>query len=376
MLLALILSVCTFAVTNFFNRVKSKRVKRDRTESVALVVLAEMSDLIDALWILRALRSSYPETKVAVVTAPAYRSLVKGEGAEFIACPARGVRGLWRAASALRRGGYRSLADLQGSVRTFMLRVVVAVRTFFGSRTRVVDRARQSRKMMTRKFRKVLLPNTFSTERYRLTLERLGFKNLVLPVNPVGSVERDFYIPEQLTSVLGEKSGVWVGYAPFADTRGKMFPTSTSDKLVALLVERFERVVIFGGGDMERLFAEGVAEKYGPKVVPAVGILSPYEEMKLMGAVDLIISPDNPSLHLASLAGTPVLSIWGSTHPFAGGAGYGQNPEWQLQLDLPCRPCAVRGERGCIFGDRRCINGITPEMVAERAEQIVRELAN
>lgn len=355
---------------------KSKRVKKNPTESVALVVLAEMSDLIDALWILRALRKSYPETKVAIVTAPAYRSLVEGEGAEFIACPARGVSGLWRAASALRRGGYRSLADLQGSVRTFMLRVALMLRTFFGSKTRVVDKARQSRKMMTRKFRKVLLPNAFSTERYRLTLEKLGFANLMLPENPIGSFKRENAVPEQLAPALGEKSGAWVGYAPFADTRGKMFPTTTSDKLVALLVERFERVVIFGGGDMERLFAEGVAQKYGPKVVPAVGVLSPYEEMKLMGAVDLLISPDSPSLHLASLAGTPVLSIWGSTHPFAGGAGYGQNPEWQLQLDLPCRPCAVRGERGCIFGDRRCISGITPEMVVERAEQILQELGN
>ena len=353
---------------------KSKRVKREPAASVALVVLAEMSDLIDALWILRALREGYPECKVAIVTAPAYRSLVEGEGVEFIPCPARGVAGLWRAVCALRRGGYVALADLQGSVRTFMLRVSFMLRTLFNGKTAVADKERRSRKMLTRKFRKVLLPNAFNTERYRMALERLGLTSLSLPENPIGSPKRDCVVPEQLAQVLGEKSGVWVGYAPFADTRGKMFPTTTSDRLVSLLVERFDRVVIFGGGDMERLFAEGVAQKYGPKVVPAVGILTPYEEVKLMMAVDLIISTDSPSLHLASLAATPVLAIWGSTHPFAGGAGYGQNPEWQLQLDLPCRPCAVRGERGCIFGDRRCINDITPEMVVERAEKILQEL--
>ena len=143
---------------------------------------------------------------------------------------------------------------------------------------------------------------------------------------------------------------------------------------MALLAERFERVVIFGGGAMERQFAEGVAYKYGPKVVPAVGMLSPYDEMQLMRSLDLLISPDSPSLHLASLASVPVLSIWGATHPFAGGAGYGQNPEWQLQLDLPCRPCSLRGEKGCMFGDWRCINNITPEMVVSRAEEIIASL--
>lgn len=351
-----------------------KRVKPDPTESVALMMLAEMSDLVEVMWILRALRKGYPDTRVAIVTAAPYRSLVEGEGAEFIECPPRGVLGIWRTASALHRSGYRQLADLQGSSRTALIRWAFCLRWLFRAKTSVAEKTRKSHQMLTRKFRKVLLPNTFNTERYRLALNKLSFVGLSLLDNRIDSSRSLATPPADFAEALGTKSGLWVGYAPFADERGRMFPTSTSDKLVALLAERFERVVIFGGGAMERQFAEGVAYKYGPKVVPAVGMLSPYDEMQLMRSLDLLISPDSPSLHLASLASVPVLSIWGATHPFAGGAGYGQNPEWQLQLDLPCRPCSLRGEKGCMFGDWRCINNITPEMVVSRAEEIIASL--
>ncbi len=54
---------------------------------------------------------------------------------------------------------------------------------------------------------------------------------------------------------------------------------------------------------------------------------------------------DSATMHIASLLGITVVSVWGATHPFAGFYGYGQHPDNAVQADLPCRPCSVFGDR-------------------------------
>ena len=80
-----------------------------------------------------------------------------------------------------------------------------------------------------------------------------------------------------------------------------------------------------------------------------------------------MLSMDSGNMHLAVLAGTPVVSIWGATHPFAGFLGYGMTEDNVLQVnDLDCRPCSVFGNKSCLRGDYACLRRITPTMVIEK----------
>jgi ADP-heptose:LPS heptosyltransferase len=82
---------------------------------------------------------------------------------------------------------------------------------------------------------------------------------------------------------------------------------------------------------------------------------------------------DSGNMHLASLAGIPVVSIWGATHPLGGFLGYGQSMENVVQrTDLDCRPCSIYGNKPCSFGDYRCLTGIAPKTVVENVERIAR----
>ena len=74
---------------------------------------------------------------------------------------------------------------------------------------------------------------------------------------------------------------------------------------------------------------------------------------------------DSANMHLASLAGTRVVSIWGGTHPYAGFLGYGQSMSDCIQRQLDCRPCSVYGAKKCKFGDFRCMD-IEPEEVVRK----------
>lgn len=74
---------------------------------------------------------------------------------------------------------------------------------------------------------------------------------------------------------------------------------------------------MFGGGTSEQAYAERVAA-LRENVVSAIGRVRLGEEMELISNLDLMVSMDSSALHMSSLVGVPVVSVWGATHPFAG----------------------------------------------------------
>ena len=173
-----------------------------------------------------------------------------------------------------------------------------------------------------------------------------------------------------LENPLGGKQGRWVGFAPFSAHRGKTYPEAQSRELVRLLSERFERVFIHSGGGAERAFAEEM-ERTFPNVTALSGKVRLAGEMALVSNLDCVVAMDSLVMHLGALVGTPVVSVWGATHPGLGFLGYGVPEEGIVQADFDCRPCSVFGSKPCRYGDWHCLTAITPESVAERAERLV-----
>jgi ADP-heptose:LPS heptosyltransferase len=95
------------------------------------------------------------------------------------------------------------------------------------------------------------------------------------------------------------------------------------------------------------------------------------QELALMSRLDVMVSMDSANMHLASLVGLPVVSVWGATHPYAGFMGYNQKPENAVQLDLPCRPCSIFGNKPCQRGDWACLNNISPDLIIKKVETII-----
>jgi ADP-heptose:LPS heptosyltransferase len=83
-------------------------------------------------------------------------------------------------------------------------------------------------------------------------------------------------------------------------------------------------------------------------------------ELEWIAGVDVMISMDSANMHLASLYGVPVVSVWGATHPYAGFYGWGQKPGNAVQVELYCRPCSVFGNKPGYRGDLLCMTSISP----------------
>ena len=161
----------------------------------------------------------------------------------------------------------------------------------------------------------------------------------------------------------GEK---WIGIAPFAAHKGKIYPLEKMERVIELLLEREPncRIFLFGGGAEERELLTQWESRHDRCTCALLGSL--YNELVLMSHIDTMVSMDSANMHLASLTGTRVVSVWGATHPFAGFMGWNQSPADAVQTTLPCRPCSIFGNKPCLHGDYPCLNSITPEEIVER----------
>lgn len=161
-----------------------------------------------------------------------------------------------------------------------------------------------------------------------------------------------------------------IGVAPFAQHAGKIWPEERTEALVRMLSERGCEVVLFGSKD-EAPVLERWARHYRG-VSSMAGRLPFAEELEVIKGLSLMVSMDSANMHFASAVGVPVVSIWGATHPDFGFYGFGQDRANALCAELPCQPCSAYGSKPCRYGDRRCMAAITPEMVLEKIEAMLK----
>ncbi len=158
------------------------------------------------------------------------------------------------------------------------------------------------------------------------------------------------------------KSGI--GIAPFAQHRGKMLPLEKTFEVVKILAEK-HHIYFFGGGAKEVAILNSWQNQIG-NTENLAGTLTLKEELEKIASLEVMISMDSANMHLASLAGTRCISVWGSTHYYAGFLGYGQSLQDVVQVkDLTCRPCSVFGDKECYRGDWACLEEINIQKIID-----------
>ena len=145
------------------------------------------------------------------------------------------------------------------------------------------------------------------------------------------------------------------------------------EQVIAQLLQKYPkaRIFLFGKGVQEDQYFKRWTEQFSQCLFVAEHCETMYQELILMSHLDVMVSMDSANMHLASLTATPVVSIWGATHPFGGFLGWHQLADNIIQADLDCRPCSIYGNKKCKRGDLACMNLIKPEQIIEKVEQII-----
>ena len=268
--------------------------------------------------------------------------------------------GLLRFASALVKYESDVVLDLHNVIRTLIIRGMFRIK---GKKVYVVDKARKERKRLTERNHKELKPLRPVIERYADVFRAAGLNYTETFTSLYESKPADLSAME---AVAGTKTGKWIGIAPFAKHRGKIYPVDDMEQVVARWSENEDYTIFLLGG---RGYEEAVLEQWAfqyPRVKSVVGRYSLDNELALISRLDVLLCMDSANMHFASLVDTKVISVWGATHPYAGFYGYHQDPKNAVQLDLPCRPCSVFGQKRCFRGDWACMTQITPEMIVDK----------
>lgn len=396
-----------------------------KTDHLLIIRFSAMGDVAMTVPVVKSLAQQYPDLRITVLSKPFARTLFDGlaPNVSFMGADIKGeyhgIKGLNALYRRLTAKNFTAIADLHSILRSSYLRM-----RFNFDRYRVahIDKHRAMRRALTATNNKQLVQLPTPFEGYADVLAQLGYPvninftsifppeggdlKLIAPfINgkskgeakalskeekalgeetvcegaeakvlskekegkreeaKVLSEEKEEEVKAESLKPQGEK---WIGIAPFAAHKGKIYPLEKMERVIELLLEREPncRIFLFGGGAEERELLTQWESRHDRCTCALLGSL--YNELVLMSHLDTMVSMDSANMHLASLTGTRVVSVWGATHPFAGFMGWNQSPADAVQTTLPCRPCSIFGNKPCLHGDYPCLNSITPEEIVER----------
>ncbi|TKC06515.1 glycosyltransferase family 9 protein [Pedobacter polaris] len=275
----------------------------------------------------------------------------------------KGVKGLYSLYKELKKYQPITIADLHDNLRSRILSMFFRIA---GVKVKRIDKGRAEKRALTRPKNKVLKQLTLTVERYAIVFRALNF-NLKLS-HKLQSVQKD--IPQNARELFKDNEAITIGISPFAQHIYKVYPLEKMERVIDKLNDLGFQILIFGGGNDEKNNADNWASKF-IHVKNVIGKFTLTEELNIISNLDLMLSMDSSGMHMASLMGIRVVSIWGPTHPYAGFLGYGQNYGDCLQIEHPSRPNSIYGNKPCICGVQSCIDGIDPGIIVQKIIEIV-----
>lgn len=346
-----------------------------KTEHILIMRFSAMGDVAMTVPVVRSLAQQYPQLRITVLSKPFARPFFEGlaPNVGFMGADLKGeyhgLKGLNALYRRLVAKNFTAIADFHSILRSGYLRMRFNIGRY---RVEHIDKHRAERRQLVAQGAAggIVLPSSFDS--YADVLARLGypvrleFKSIFPPEG--GNLR---LLPQQigLRKVLEQ----WIGIAPFAAHPGKIYPTDKMEAVVAELsrLHPSSRIFLFGGGEREREVLAQWEQRYANCLDASHLLGSLAQELVLMSHLDVMVSMDSSNMHLASLVGTRVVSVWGATHPCAGFMGWGQSTDDVVQVTMPCRPCSIYGNKPCQRGGYPCLTQISPADIVRKVELIL-----
>lgn len=173
----------------------------------------------------------------------------------------------------------------------------------------------------------------------------------------------------QLSSELDNTEAILV--APGSVWATKKWLPENFKRLIEILRNRGYRIIV-SGSEKEKDLCEFVVGS--SEAINIAGKATLAETMKIMSKCRLVICNDSAPTHLAMLAKTNVLAIYGATSPIFGFYPIGDNSKSIINTKIDCTPCLIHGSNECPIGTFACMKGIKPDDVADKAIALIRKI--
>lgn len=366
------------------------------TPSRILVIrFSSMGDIVLTSPVTRQLGRIFPDAEVDFLTRAEYAPLARALPGVVTVQRFEPGAGLLSLVSRLRERRYDLAFDLHGNLRSRLVTMAGIAGAGIAGRVLRYDKRRFARMAVVRRRRRSR-PVPHTVDRYLEVIYR--FEGAVAPGlvsanDATGAAGRaiahdapataekrlpQLNVDSAAASMVEERlAGAGIG----PDVRVLGVAPGASHGPKRWLPERFARVAdhLAKSRDMKILLLGNEADRPVTGEVahamerPAVDWTGTTDLALLPAAVQrcgLLVSNDSGPMHVATAVGTPVIGVFGATHPRLGFAPVGP-ADAVVTLDLPCSPCSLHGNRACRFRTHACMEDLDPRRVIAEAEHRV-----
>lgn len=325
-----------------------------------------MGDVVLTVPVIQSLLRQYADLEITVLTKPFFQTFF--ENIPRVTCFTNDLNGKHKGIFGLRmlvneiveEQKIDIVIDLHSVLRTWVLDLFFKWK---GIPVYRIDKGRNEKKKFIKGKNKT--PLKHSTQRYQEVFMKAGFE---FPL------EQELF--RTIHSFKANHNTKKIGIAPFAAHRSKMWGMSKIYELIEKLnSERNDiQFFLFGGGKTEVETLQQLANYY-KNVENMAGKLSLKEEIQKIAEMDVFLSMDSGNMHIATLTGIPVVSVWGGTDPNIGFSALYQPHENHIQLSkeqMPCSPCSVFGTSDCKNVKKfACMEDLEVENILKRLRKIL-----
>jgi heptosyltransferase-2 len=186
----------------------------------------------------------------------------------------------------------------------------------------------------------------------------------------------DHKIPPELDLRLRAKNSIshrrLVLIAPGSVWATKRWTEYGYTQVAQQLVQQGFEVIWTGSAD-ERMLCERLAEDV-PGSLSRAGVWNWRQLLDAMRDARVLIGNDSGAMHLAAVAGCPIVAIFGATTLDLGYRPWSQRAI-VVQKDLPCRPCGRHGGTKCPLGTLDCMKSVGVDEVLKASLRLAQSPA-
>lgn len=328
--------------------------KDNTSDKILIIRNSALGDVAMTIPVIYSFAKAYPRKEIYILTRPFFSRLFINAPKNIKIITAdykkdyKGVSGTARLLRELGKYDFTEIADFHDVMRSWEIDAYFALK---GKKVRKLSKDRKARQRLLKE-KAAQMPYI---DRYVDVLRQLGYQ-FELTFKSLFGDER----PESPIRIYHPA----VGIAPFARYKTKEYPLDMLEQVIAELEKNGISVYLFGGKDDASTIGKIVDSHTNCTSVS--GVYPIEEELIIMSHMDLMLTMDSANQHLASLAGVRNISIWGSTVPYGGFLGYGQNMDDALYAGLQCQPCSIAGKPVCpLHNGTQCMRSLHSRKIAE-----------
>ena len=331
--------------------------------NILVIRTSAMGDVALVSPVLKEMKKRYPEVKLTMVTRQPFKPFfTESESLSVFSLDLvkryKGLSGLFQLYRDLKKQDRIDwVIDLHDVIRSKILRFLFRIT---GIPVSIIDKGRQEKQDLIKGKRRVQLKHT--VVRYCEAFVKAGF--ILEPIDKQ-TIIPDIEALNRADEILNVKTSLKIGVAPYAKHKLKIWPEENMIRLLNMISEKQSASFFLFGGREEY----SKLEEFKKKVKGSINIASILlleDEIAIISKLDFMITMDSANMHMAALAGTKVVSIWGGTDPLTGFGAWKQPNEYSIRIpleELTCRPCTIYGKGECRRGDMACMNWLTAEIV-------------